>query len=195
MTFEKFTDEQWAAIQAVRDDWPDGIDWPEARRNIERTGGYFSTVRALRTQLGNPVWIRDSLRKLLQQTRDLQSALYALPIVFHGGSPDAGLAVLDIRLQSYLRNFEYLGGPAFRGRSDPYRVWLEDGLIETWRTDLHGDLSFARKPNNTPYGPLVEFLGLSLRAIVGKAPGPSGLAKIIDQNRKARRLADLKASA
>jgi hypothetical protein len=32
---------------------------------------------------------------------------------------------------------------------------------------------------------LIDFLTLTMKAIAGKAPGPSGIAKIIDQYRKA----------
>ena len=74
----------------------------------------------------------------------------------------------------------------FRGRKDPYRHWLELGLLALWIDLFEGDLSFSRKLDGTPYGPLVEFLTLTLHAITGSAPGPAGIAKIIDQYRKQR---------
>jgi hypothetical protein len=60
------------------------------------------------------------------------------------------------------------------------------GLLALWIDLFDGDLSFSRKLDGTPFGPLVEFLTLTLRAITGRAPGPDGIAKIIDQYRKKR---------
>jgi hypothetical protein len=183
MTFKAFTEEQWQAIRSVRDDWYDDIDWSEARQDIEGMGCAFFIMRAQRTQLGSPVKIRNSLRTLLQQTRTLQAGLNELPAPFRGS--DAGLDALDRRLESYLLVYDYSGGEAFRGRRDPYRIWLEDGLLKYWTDRLDGDLSFSRTLDNKPHGPLIEFLTLTLQAITGSAPGPDRIAKIIDQYRKA----------
>jgi hypothetical protein len=83
-----------------------------------------------------------------------------------------------------------LAGPAFRGRKDPIRHWLEIRLLARWIGYLDGDLSFSRKLDGTPSGPLVEFLTLTLKAILNTAPGPDGIATIIDQHRKVARLPD-----
>jgi hypothetical protein len=83
-----------------------------------------------------------------------------------------------------LPRYEYLAGPQFRGRKDPNRHWLELGLLTLWTDLFKGDLSFSRKLDGTPYGPLVKFLKLTLHAITGTAPGPAGIAKIIVRYRK-----------
>jgi hypothetical protein len=108
----------------------------------------------------------------------------ALPAPLRENTPDPDLEHLDRRLQGLLPNYEYLAGPAFRGRKDPYRHHLALGLVALWFDLLKGDLSFSRKLDGTPYGPLVEFLTLTLHAITGSAPGPAGIAKIIDQYRR-----------
>ena len=83
-----------------------------------------------------------------------------------------------------LLRYEYLAGPAFRGRRDPSRKNLELGLIALWMDPLKGRLSFSRNLGGAPSGPLVKFLTLTLRAITGNAPGPDGISKIIDRCRK-----------
>ena len=180
----QFTEEQWEAIRSVRKSWPDDIDWVLARGAIERLGRLFLVGRVQRSHLGSPVKIRDGLRTTLRLTRELQTAMNALPAPLRGSSPDHNLEEQDRRLQGLLAHYEYLAGPQFRGRKDPNRHWLELGLVTLWTDLFKGDLSFSRKLDGTPHGPLVKFLKLTLHAITGTAPGPDGLAKIIDQYRK-----------
>jgi hypothetical protein len=71
----------------------------------------------------------------------------------------------------------------FSGRSDYYRDLLCEGLLSEWVETLGGELSFSRDKNETPYGPLIDFLSITLKATLGRAPGPSGIAKIIDRYR------------
>jgi hypothetical protein len=132
------------------------------------------------------VKIRDGLRTALRLLRELQAAVNALPYPFPESSPDFNLEEQERWLQEWLVHYEYLAGSRFRGRRDPYRHWLELGLLALWIDLFDGDLSFSRKLDGTPFGPLVEFLTLTLRAITGRAPGPDGIAKIIDQYRKKR---------
>jgi hypothetical protein len=49
-------------------------------------------------------------------------------------------------------------------------------------------LRWSRKKDDagTPYAPLVNFLTLTLNAILGKALKPSGVAKLIDRHRGRR---------
>ena len=96
----------------------------------------------------------------------------ALPDPLRGSSPDPNLEELDRGLQSWLVRYEYLAGPAFRGPRDPYRHWLEVGLLTLWTDLFKGEISFSRKLDGTPRGPLAEFLKLTLHAITGSAPGP-----------------------
>ena len=108
----------------------------------------------------------------------------ALPDPIRGSSPDSDLEEQDRRLQIWLVRYEYFAGPQFRGRKDPNRHWLELRLLTLWIHLFDGDISFARKLDGTPYGPLIKFLTLTLNAITGSAPGPDGIAKIIEQYRK-----------
>jgi len=108
----------------------------------------------------------------------------ALPADIRGNGSDFNLDEPDRRLRSWLVRYEYYAGPQFRGRKDPNRHWLEVGRITHWTDSFEGDLSFTRKLDGTPYGPLVEFLTLTLAAITGSAPGPDAIAKIIDKYRK-----------
>jgi hypothetical protein len=180
----QFTDEQWQAIRSVRKSWPDDIDWVKARGTIELLGRTFLAKRTHRSRLGSPVKIRNGLRTALRLTRELQAAINALPAPLRGSSQDHNLEKLDRRLQRELPLYEYLAGPAFRGRRDPNRNNLELGLVALWMDLLKGRLSFSRKLGVTPSGPLVKFLALTLRAITGSAPGPDGIAKIIYRSRK-----------
>jgi hypothetical protein len=180
----QFTDKQWEAIRSVRKSWPDDIDWVLARDAMERLGRPSVAMRTQRSHLGSPVKIRNGLRTAQRLTRELQAALNALPAPLRGSSPDPNLEEQDRRLQSLLVHYEYLAGPEFRGRRDPYRNWLALGLLALWIDLFKGDHSFSRKLDGTPNGPLVKFLTLTLHGITGSAPGPAAIAKIIEQYRK-----------
>jgi len=108
----------------------------------------------------------------------------ALPVDIRRSSPDLDLEEQDRRLQSWLVRYEYYAGPQFRGQKDPNRHWLELGLVTLWVDLFDGDTSFARNLDQTPCGPLVEFLTLTLADITGSAPGPEAIAKIIAKYRK-----------
>src|SRR6185312_11889907 len=119
------------------------------RDAIERLGRGSVALRAQRSHLGSPVKIRDRLRTALRLTRELQAAMKALPAPLRGSNPDPNLEEQDRRLQGLLRRYEYLAGPAFRGRRDPYRNWLELGLLALWIDLFKGDLSFSRGLDGT----------------------------------------------
>ena len=173
----QFTDEQWEAIRSVRKTWPDDIDWVQVRKTMERLGQMYLMMRASRLRLGPPVEVRNRLR-----TPKFQAGIKALLDPLSDISP--ALKEWDRWLQGLLSEYEYLAGPAFRGRKDPHRHWLQLGLLTLWTDLFKGDLSFARKDGDTPYGPLVEFLTLTLQGITGIAPGPDGIAKIIQRYKK-----------
>lgn len=184
MTFQAFTEEQWRAICSIRDNWPDGIDWLEVRSEIERLGETFWWMRQNRLQFGPPGKFGETLKRLLRQTHKLQDALKALPDRVLADAPDPRLKLLERRLQDWLLLSEMiLTRPSFSRRSDAYREWLCAGLLGEWVGRLGGNLSFSRKLDNKPYGPLIDFLTLTLKAILGEAPGPSGIAKIIERYR------------
>jgi len=173
----------------VRKSWPDHIDLVMVRDEIEKLGLEAAQMRHNRSYLGPPSKIRNSLRRVLRLRRELQADMNALPEPIRGSSADTNLEE-DRRLQSWLDRYELLAGPAFRGRKDLIRFLVEVRLLAIWIALLEGDLSFSRMLDGTPSGPLVEFLTLTLQAIMNTAPGPDGIAKIIAQHRKALSLPD-----
>ena len=179
----QFTDEQWGAIRSVRKSWPDDIDWVQVRGTMERLGRMYLMGRALRSHLGSPVKIRDGLRTALRLIRKLQAAMNALPVDIRESSPDINLEE-QTAVTKLACSLRVLRRTTVSWPKDPNRHWLELGLLTLWVDLFNGDTSFARKLDGTPYGPLVEFLTLTLRAITGSAPGPDGIAKIIEQYRK-----------
>jgi hypothetical protein len=185
--FTHLTQEQWDAIRAIRDDWPDGIDWQEVRQQIEKAGQEYWQERAHRLRLGPPAKVREKLQAVLRQVARLQGTLKALPDDFVSKAPDPDLAILQEGLQRWLYTYEYLCGPHFRGRKFVYRDSVNSALAFIWRRPMRGELSFSRRLDNSPYGPLIDFYALALKAILGKAPGPSRIAKIIERYRAIRR--------
>lgn len=188
-TFETFTEDQWQAICSTCNDRPDDIDWPEVRRRIELAGWAFWEYHRLRLQSGQPVVVRKRLEIVQRRSRELQEALSALPDNIRSKAPHPDLTTLDNWLWALLTTYGVLAGRGFAKNSDAYRVELYDSLLECWEGMIGGELSFSRRPDDdTPYGRLIDFLTLTVGAILGRAPGPHGLAKIIDQYRKANDL-------
>lgn len=179
--FETFTDEEWDCIRAVLPTQEE----PNDRSEIEIIGAAFWDMRRSRSQHGSPAKLRKRLEILQRQSRDLQEGLKALPDRLRASAPHPDLTELDRWLWALLMTFGVLAGPPFSKNRDLYRDWLYDALLERWEA-LGGELSFSRRLDNTPYGPLIDFLMMTVKAIVGKAPGASGMAKIIEQHRKAR---------
>ena len=180
MTFEQFTDQQWEAIRLLLP----REEKPSDRGDIELTGRVFWYMRESRLQCGPPLKVFKQLEALQRKSYELQDALKALPDRMRPLAPDLDLAKLDNWLWALFILFGHLAGPSFSRNRDAYRDCLDDGLLGHWEK-LGGSFSFSRKPDGSPYGPLIDFLTLTMKAIAGKAPGPSGIAKIIDQYRKA----------
>lgn len=187
MTFKAFTEDQWNTIRSVRDDWPDDIDWSKLRRELEGQGRLYWMQHKGRKEFGLPPMMRKHLDGLVQKSRKLQGELSSLPPHVLSGAPDfAFFNALEEWLQNWRSIYESLEEPmsfGFSGRSDYYRDMLCEWLLIEWVNTLGGELSFSRDQFETPYGPLNDFLSIILTAILGRAPGPSGLAKIIDQYR------------
>ena len=182
----QFTDEQWGAIRSVRKSWPDDIDWVLARDTMERLGRMFLMVRAQRSHLGSPVKIRDRLRTALRLIRELQAAMNALPVRF---AEAAQILILKSRIGGYkacLFATSILPDRSFVAAKTHIAIGLSLVSLRSGLICLTEILSFSRKLDGTPHGPLVEFLTLTLAAITGSAPGPDGIAKIIDQVQKTK---------
>jgi hypothetical protein len=187
MTFNAFTDVQLAAIRSLRGQWPESIDWSKLRRQLEGQGRMYWSLHEGRREFGQPSKMRKRLEGILRQSRKLQRGLSALPRhIFYGRAPVIDFDALEQWLQDWLFIYESLEGPdasGFSGRSDYYRDLLCEWLLDDWVNTLGGELSFSRDEYEKPYGPLIDFLSITLTAILGKAPGPSGLAKIIEDYR------------
>jgi hypothetical protein len=186
LKFERFSDEQWQALLCVRDDWPDGVDWWEFRRDAEIQGWNYWKMHEGRKKYGKRSAIRKRLKAAERHLRKMQAELKSLPNHVTHSAPD--LASMDQWLQDSLSFNEILEerfAYGFAGRSDYYRDMLCEWLLVEWVNTLGGELSYSRRLDGTPYGPFIDFLSIVMTAILGRAPGPSGLAKIIDQYRKA----------
>jgi hypothetical protein len=186
LKFERFSDEQWHALRSVRDDWPDGVDWWEFRRQAEAQGWNYWQMHEGKKRFGKPSAIHKRLKAAEGYLRKMQAELRSLPDHVTHSAPD--LAPMDHWLQDSLPFYEILEArfaDGFAGRSDYYRDMLCESLLSEWVNTLGGELSFSRRLDGTPYGPLIDFLSIALTAILGRAPGASGLAKMIDQYRKA----------
>jgi hypothetical protein len=178
----------------VREDWPDGVDWIGLRWELEGQGQLYWVQHECRKKFNYSV-IRKRLQAVERHLRKMQVELRSLQDHVTLRAPD--LAPMEQWLQDSLSCYEVLGerfANGFTGRSDFYRDMLYDGLITEWVNTLGGDLSFSRDQYETPSGPLIDFLSITLKAILGKAPGQPGLAKIIDKYRSPSRTSRFKLS-
>ena len=161
----------------------------------------MSTVA--RKFFGPPAKIRKRLERLLQQIRNLQIEVKSLPDFVLSDAPDSGVEPLDGApvfsfkpapdfsfkpqeqwLQDWFFAYKNVDRAPCSGRSDPIRdLLLYESLLEQWVGPLGGKLAYSRRLDGTPYGPLIEFLTITLKAILGEAPGPHGIAKIIERYR------------
>ena len=116
----------------MRKSWPDDIDWVQVRGTMEQLGRMYLMGRVLRSHLGSPVKIRDSLRTALRLIRKLQAAMNALPVDIRGSSPDFDLEEQDRRLQSWLVRYEYSPDRSFVAAKTHNRHLLELGLLTLW---------------------------------------------------------------
>jgi hypothetical protein len=184
--FETFNDQQWQALRSVREDWPDGVDWIGFRWKLEGQGQIYWSQHEGRQKFGKPSMIRKRLKAVERHLHKMQAEQRSLQDHVTLSAPD--LAPMKQWLQDSLSFYEILEGRfayGFTGRSDYYRDKLCEWLLIEWVNTLGGQLSYSRRLDGTPYGPLIHFLSTILRAILGRGPGPSGIAKMIDQYRKA----------
>ncbi|XIA64700.1 hypothetical protein ACFIOY_38930 [Bradyrhizobium sp. TZ2] len=188
MTFTALSEAQWEAIRSTRTKWPNGIDW---RREIELVGQDYWDALATREMWvkklrgKQPAMQRKKVYKALLLTQQSDKALARLE---NDGLLDDDFLHPDLkspenRLEAWLSDYDFWVRP-FAGKSNPIQTELEWRLIHIWKRS-GGKVNWSRKTygHGTPYGPLVEFLTLTLDAILGKVPGPSGIAKMIDRHR------------
>jgi hypothetical protein len=128
------------------------------------------------------------VHRALQLTIDLQKEWAKLADDYDEFSdddlPDPGLWLRIQRLETWLSNYINWVTP-FRGTSDPIQEHLGEQLMTMW-IEAGGELGYSRKKDDagTPYGPLVYFLALTLEAVLGEKYQPSGIAAMIDRQRR-----------
>jgi hypothetical protein len=212
VTFTALSEAQWQAIRSTRKSWPEGTNW---RREIEQIGQYYWESLATREmwlkklQGKQPAKQRKKIDQALVSIRQSQKALAELDGLLDNDFPHPNLTHPEHCLNEWLSDYDTWVKP-FAGRGDPIKAELEWQLIELWRKS-DGKLTYSRKkekgrtdtgrgatpqedrqdhaapePPNTPYAPLVDFLKLTLSAILGNTYRPSGIAKMIDRHRGVR---------
>jgi hypothetical protein len=106
------------------------------------------------------------------------------------GLPDLGFKRYEKRLDELATQYETWCTP-FGGRKNRNRETLNNRLLSIWEEQLHGRLrsskSSSRNKAPEPAGPLVRYLTLTLKAILGESPGPHGIKDIIDKAKNRRR--------
>jgi hypothetical protein len=189
MTFEKLTEKQWEAIRVVRRKWAGEIDWLKVRHAIDEAGREFSEIETLREQRGRSVRYKEVLELAQSHARALQYRLLELQTLSPQGNDLDGLPDLQIyqdRLD-HLRAQYAIWSTPFGGRKNRIRETLINRLLSVWEEQLHGRIRSSKNKVDEPIGPLLRFLTLTLTAITGDAPRPSGIKSIIDQAKKRRR--------
>jgi hypothetical protein len=185
VTFTALSEVQWQAIRSTRN-WTDGTDW---RGQIEQAGRQLWERRAereawLKKNLRGkkPAEEKDRVERALLSTREQQKA-WADSVLDDTDLPDPGLKLHEQLAEVWLYNYGSHVTP-FTSQRDPIQDDQEWQLMSIW-VDAGGELSYSRKKDDpgTPYGPLVDFLRLTLEAILGKTYQPSSIAKMIDRHR------------
>jgi hypothetical protein len=211
--FTQLTEAQWQAIRQTLNYRPKkGID---LRREIDRFGqDYWKGVDTRemwmkKLQGKKPAKQRKKIEQALASIRQSQKALAVLVDdgLLDNDFPHPNLTHPEHCLKEWLSDYDMWVG-LFAGKSNPIQAELEWQLIELWK-ESGGKLAYSRKkekgrtdtgrgaredrqdhteaePPNTPYAPLVNFLKLTLSAILGKTYKPSGIAKMIDSYRGKR---------
>jgi hypothetical protein len=190
MTFERFTEEQWEAIRAIRHDWPRDIDWPEVRRQIEEAGCEYSAVQHQREQRGRSAAYKkalDGARRSLISLQTMLSRLRTLSPSDLDGLPISGFKQFEKRLKELDGQYQAWSTP-FGGKKSWIRETLINRLVAIWKKHLRGRLRSSKNKVQEPAGPLVRYLTLTLTAIQGESPGPHGIKSIIDKVKKRRRV-------
>jgi hypothetical protein len=194
VTFKALTEEQWKAIHSTRN-WAKGIDWRSEIDGIGRDYWDFQAARQVwvKKLLGKqPAKQRGKINKALTSIRQSQEALARVVDdgLLDDDFPRPDLESLEMRLEAWLSDYDIWVNP-FAGKSNPIQWQLEWRLMDLWKRS-GGKLDWSRKKDDpgTPYGPLIDFLTLAIKAILGRALGPSGIAKMIDRHRGQRRRDD-----
>ncbi|WP_157644246.1 hypothetical protein [Bradyrhizobium sp. WSM2793] len=191
MPFTALSEAEWRAIRSTCTHTSQGID---LRREIDKIGQAFWAARATREMWikklhgKKPAKQREKIYKALMSVRQSQKALAG---VLADGLLDDDFVHPDFetpenRLDAWLSDYDLWVQP-FAGKNDPIKAELETRLMDLWKKS-GGTLRWSRKKDDagTPYAPVVDFLTLTLKAILGKEFTPSGVAKMIVRHRGQR---------
>jgi hypothetical protein len=212
--FTALSEPQWQAIRLTQD-WPGGKDWRRLIDEIgqDHWKAVDTRERWLKKLLQGkkPANQLKKIDRALASIRQSQKALAVLVDegLLNDDFPHPNLSHPEHCLKEWLSDYEIWVQP-FAGKSNPIEAELEWQLVHLWksaggsvgysrikekgRTDTRRsaaakkgrqDDTHTRKPN-TPYAPLMDFLKLTLSAILGKTLRPSGIAKAVDRNRGKR---------
>jgi hypothetical protein len=211
--FTALSEAEWQAIRSTRNNWPEGVEWP---REIERIGRDYWEAQDMRKmwlkklQREQPTKQRKKIDQALVSIRRARKALAALADdgLLENDFPHPDLDSPEQQLEDWLSDYDIWVKP-FAGKGNPLQAEVEWQLIELWKRS-GGKVAYSRKKEkgpfgrgratarndrqdhgdaerpNTPYAPLVDFLKLTLSAILGKTYRPSGIAKMIDRHRDYR---------
>jgi hypothetical protein len=213
--FTALSEEQWQAIRPTFDNLPDkGIDWRREIDGIGQDYWKAVDTREIwlkRLQGKQPAKQRKKIDQALVSIRQSEKALAVLADdgLLDDDFPHPNLSHPAHCLKEWLSDYDMWVQP-FAGKGNLIQAELEWQLIQLWRK-AGGKLAYSRKKEkgrtdtgrrvtrpegrqdhadaegpNTPYAPLVDFLTLTLSAILGKTYRPSGIAKMIDRHRGER---------
>ncbi|MEH2563506.1 hypothetical protein V1289_003133 [Bradyrhizobium sp. AZCC 2289] len=220
VAFTALSEAQWETIRPTRTKWPNGTDWRREIDRIGRDCWEARAARAMwvkKLQGKNPPTQRKKIHKAWKLKCQSREALAGLlkDGLLDDDSLDPDLKSWEEKLlEEWLSDYDVWVRP-FAGESDPIQARLEWELMRLWKRS-GGKLGYSRKKESgrrahtsrgaaarddgqdyadaerpgTPYAPLVNFLTLTLNAILGKALKPSGIAKVIDRHRGRRQRHD-----
>jgi hypothetical protein len=189
VAFSSLSEAEWQAILSSRKDWPSSFDLRSEIELIGRSYWKAENIRAIwvkRLPGKQPAKQRRKIERALLLMRQARGATAELlkDGLFDDGSfgPD-GISRQEHLLEDWLSDYDVWVRP-FAGKSNPIQTDLEAELMRLW-TRSGGKLRYKRLKDDvgTPDGPLISFLMLSIKTILGRAPGPSGIAKMIDRHR------------
>ena len=189
MAFTSLSEAEWQAILSSRKDWPGGIGLRSEIELIGRSYWKAENIRAMwvgRLPAKQSAKQRKKIEKallLMRQARGTMAELLKDGVLDDGSFDPDGMSRQEHLLEDWLSDYDVWVRP-FAGKSNPIQTDMEAELIRLW-TRSGGKLRYKRLKDDagTPGGQLIAFLRLSIQAILGTAPGPSGIAKMIDRHR------------
>jgi hypothetical protein len=181
----------------IRDAVPDVEISAEAWAELEEVLAGFCRLRSRRQGIKEDRrrWrhIGDLVVKLAEELRQLRRRPWSDS---DPQWPDRGLrpdrvldALREVHQEAENRGAYYATQAAFGGRQNPHRGFLHEGVLRVWTERLGGGLRFSNSPSGgSPYGPLIRFFIACVAPVMGdETPQPSGVAEIIDRERRRRR--------